>query len=131
MSPIICPIDPAAADAARLTDVTSPATIGRPGLSLILPAYNEAPAIRHSIRAAAAALAELGIPYEIIVVDDGSTDETVAVARLEAHGLPHVHVLSLPENVGYGGALRYGFREAKFDFLAFTDADGQFDLREL
>lgn len=112
-------------------DVASPASIGRPGLSLILPAYNEAPAIRHSIRAAAAALAELGIPYEIIVVDDGSTDETVAVALLEAHGLPHVRVLSLPENVGYGGALRFGFREAKFDFLAFTDADGQFDLREL
>ena len=131
MSPIICPMDPAAADSSRPAVPESPAALCRPGLSLILPAYNEAQAIRHSIRAAAAALGELGVPYEIIVVDDGSTDDTAAIARLEAHDLPQVRVLSTPQNVGYGGALRYGFREARFDFLAFTDADGQFDLREL
>ncbi len=131
MSPLICPMDAAAADSSRLADTESPAAACRPGLSLILPAYNEAQAIRHSIRAAAAALAELGVPYEIIVVDDGSTDDTAAIARLEAAELPQVRVLSTSQNVGYGGAIRYGFREARFDFLAFTDADGQFDLREL
>src|SRR5689334_15419296 len=120
MNPIICPFDPAAAEASRLAGAASPPVVSRPGLSLILPAYNESSAIRHSIRAAAAALAELGVPYEIIVVDDGSTDDTATVSRLEALDLPHVRVLSTPENVGYGGALRYGFREARFDFLAFT-----------
>ncbi|HEY2252357.1 MAG TPA: glycosyltransferase [Planctomycetaceae bacterium] len=131
MNPIICPFDPAAAEASQLVGAASLPAVSCPGLSLILPAYNESLAIRHSIRAAAAALAELGVPYEIIVVDDGSTDDTAAVSRREARELPHVRVLSTPENVGYGGALRYGFREARFDFLAFTDADGQFDLREL
>lgn len=106
-------------------------TVGRPGLSLVLPAYNEAQAIRHSIRSADAALEELGIPYEVIVVDDGSTDETASLARDEAQELPHVRVLSLPQNAGYGAALRHGFAAAQFDFLSFTDADGQFDLREL
>ena len=131
MSPIIRPLDSVSADSSRLAVSASAAAVCRPGLSLILPAYNEAAAIQHSIRAAASALAELGIPYEIIVVDDGSHDETAAIARLEAAGLPQVRVLSTPQNVGYGGALRYGFREAQYDFLAFTDADGQFDLREL
>lgn len=134
MNPTICPFE--AANLARPASVpfsseTGEREVSHPGLSLILPAYNEAQAIRHSIRAAAAALAELGIPYEIIVVDDGSTDDTAAIAQSEAQELPCVRVLSTPQNVGYGGALRYGFREARLDFLAFTDSDGQFDLREL
>lgn len=106
-------------------------TTTRPGLSLILPAYNEADAIRHSIRAAVAALDELQVPYEVIVVDDGSSDETAALAREEAAQSPQVRVLSLEKNAGYGGALRHGFAAAQYDFLSFTDADGQFDLREL
>ena len=131
MSPIICPMESAKADSSRVVDSDRATGQCRPGLSLILPAYNEAQAIRHSIRAAVAALSDLGVPYEIIVVDDGSTDDTAAIARAEAGDLPQVRILSTPQNVGYGGALRYGFREAQFDFLAFTDADGQFDLREL
>jgi len=141
MNPNLCPFDPAAAEDSHPASASSPGAtsqgadgspaVSRPGLSLIIPAYNESQAIRHSIRAAAAALAELGIPYELIVVNDGSNDDTAAIAGLEADELPCVRVLSTPENVGYGGALRYGFREARFDFLAFTDADGQFDLREL
>jgi dolichol-phosphate mannosyltransferase len=124
-------MDPTAADLSRLAVPHDSVTYCRPGLSLILPAYNEAPAIAHSMQAAASALAELGIPHEIIVVDDGSADDTAAIACREAHQLAHVRVLSTPRNVGYGGALRHGFREAQFDLLAFTDADGQFDLREL
>jgi len=101
------------------------------GLTLILPAYNESHAISHSIRAALVALDGLAVPYEIIVVDDGSTDDTLEIARHEARLSPKVRVLSTPQNVGYGGALRYGFREARFELMAFTDADGQFDLGEL
>src|SRR5579863_9402383 len=119
MNPNLCPFDPAAAEDSHPASASSPGAtsqgadgspaVSRPGLSLIIPAYNESQAIRHSIRAASAALAELGMPYEIIVVDDGSTDDTAAVAGIEADELPCVRVLSMPENVGYGGALRYGF----------------------
>jgi dolichol-phosphate mannosyltransferase len=102
-----------------------------PGLTLVLPAYNEARAIAHSVRDAAAALGGLGIPYEVLVVDDGSTDETAAIAGAVAREVPHIRVVSLEKNAGYGAALRHGFQAARFDLLAFTDADGQFDLREL
>jgi dolichol-phosphate mannosyltransferase len=108
-----------------------PAIVYTSGLSLVLPAYNESDAIAHSVRDAAAALDQIGIPYEVIVVDDGSRDDTAAVARNAAVDLPHVRVISLGKNVGYGGALRAGFEAARHGFLAFTDADGQFDLSEL
>lgn len=115
----------------RIPSPDNPEIGVRYGLTLILPAYNEAHAIGHSVKDAAKALDELGVPYEILVVDDGSTDDTAAIARVEASHLPQVRVLSLAKNVGYGGALRHGFREARFELLAFTDADGQFDLGEL
>src|SRR5689334_6111891 len=70
-------------------------------------------------------------PGFTLVLDDGSTDETAAIALDEPRNLPQVRVVSLGGNMGYGAALRHGFREARFELLAFSDADGQFDLREL
>ncbi|MBI3864440.1 MAG: glycosyltransferase [Planctomycetia bacterium] len=109
----------------------APDLTGGPGLSLILPAYNESAVIAHSIRDAVLALDRIGLAYEVIVVDDGSGDDTAAVARAAAREFPQVRVLSLPHNAGYGAALREGFRQARFDLLSFTDADGQFDLNEI
>jgi dolichol-phosphate mannosyltransferase len=101
------------------------------GLTLILPAYNEAPAIAQSLADAVAALSEMAIPFEVLVVDDGSSDGTADVARASGHDPNRVRVVSLVRNTGYGAALRHGFREARYSLVAFTDADGQFDLREL
>ncbi len=122
---------------AELTSSTPGAILERPptgtpeGLTLVLPAYNEAQSIAHSLRDAVAALSELAIPFEVLVVDDGSTDNTAAIVRAAALDPALVRVVSLPRNMGYGAALRHGFREARYPLLAFTDADGQFDLREL
>src|SRR5207245_5201796 len=77
------------------------------------------------------ALAVLGCPYEILIVDDGSRDGTAAVARAAGQGRPHVRVLCHAANRGYGAALRTGFEAARFDRVSFTDADCQFDLFEL
>jgi len=115
----------------RPAETGTTAKTARLGLTLILPAYNEADAIAHTVRAAVAALDELAIDCEVVVVDDGSTDETAAIAAAEARDEPRVRVVSLGRNAGYGAALRRGFEEARFDRVAFTDADGQFDLREL
>jgi 4-amino-4-deoxy-L-arabinose transferase-like glycosyltransferase len=106
-------------------------SIGRQNLSLVIPAHNEEPIIRQAIVEAVAALSSLEVDYEIIVVDDGSTDGTRDAALDAARQTPQVRIVTLPSNVGYAAALRRGFREARYELVAFTDADCQFDLREL
>src|SRR5438105_3990071 len=95
-------------------------------LSLILPAYNEAAGIAE----ADAALARFAGDYEILVVDDGSRDDTAAVVGALARDRPRVRLLRHEANRGYGAALRSGFEAARGDLVAFTDADGQFDLAD-
>jgi 4-amino-4-deoxy-L-arabinose transferase-like glycosyltransferase len=108
-----------------------PGEAGNYRLSLILPAWNESETIRHAIREARDALAVTVAEYEIIVVDDGSTDDTADLVRAEAAADPHVRLVQHPSNLGYGAALRTGFQAARLDLVGFTDADCQFDLREL
>jgi dolichol-phosphate mannosyltransferase len=69
--------------------------------------------------------------YEIVVVDDGSRDGTGDLAEAEARRNPRVRVLRHEQTRGYGAALRSGFEAARYDLVTFTDADCQFDLREL
>ena len=95
-------------------------------LSVVLPALNEADNITASVQRVALILDDLGISGEIIVVDDGSTDGTAAIAS----ALP-VRLLRHPVNRGYGAALRTGFVAAGGERVFFTDADQQFDLSEL
>src|SRR5579859_7379113 len=108
-----------------------PATPAPAGLSLVIPAYNEAAGIRQAIEEADCALAELVSDYEILVVDDGSRDETARQVEAAAQMRPRVRLLRHSANRGYGAALRTGFEAARFDRIAFTDADAQFDLSDL
>jgi dolichol-phosphate mannosyltransferase len=100
-------------------------------LSLVIPAYNEAAGIRQAVAEAEAALADITDDYEILVVDDGSADDTAAQVLEAAGGNPRVRLLRHAENRGYGAALRTGFAAASFDRVAFTDADCQFHLADL
>lgn len=100
-------------------------------LSLVIPAFNEGAGIRQAIVEADEALARLTRDYEILVVDDGSHDATAALVADEAEHRPHVRLLRHETNRGYGAALRTGFEAARFDHVAFTDADCQFDLTDL
>jgi dolichol-phosphate mannosyltransferase len=100
-------------------------------LSLILPAYNESEGIAQAIAEADEALARLGYDYEIVVVDDGSRDDTAAVAQRAVAHRPRVRLVNHRENRGYGAALRTGFLAARGRLVAFTDADCQFDLADL
>jgi glycosyltransferase involved in cell wall biosynthesis len=98
-------------------------------LSLVIPAFNEAEVIAQAIREAESALAAHFDAFEILVVDDGSSDGTaLQVERLKGR---HTRLLSHRANRGYGAALRTGFESARFDLIAFTDADCQFDLTNL
>lgn len=100
-----------------------------PRLSLVIPAFNEAAVIGRAVREAEAALAGPFPAYEILVVDDGSGDDTAAEAARAAG--PHTRVLGHGANRGYGAALRTGFEAARAPLVAFTDADCQFELSEL
>jgi dolichol-phosphate mannosyltransferase len=100
-------------------------------LSLVLPAFNEEAGIRQAIAEADEALATLTAHYEILVVDDGSSDATASVVAEEAARRPHVRLLRHERNRGYGAALRTGFEAARFDLVAFSDADCQFHLEDL
>lgn len=101
-------------------------------LSVFFPAYNEEKNITSTILNASEVLKTLNLKnYEIIVVDDGSKDETrQVVLKLIQHD-SHLHLISHPQNRGYGGALKTGFLEAKYDWVAFADADGQFNFADI
>ncbi len=94
-------------------------------LSVIVPVYNEAKTIREILQRVAAT----GLPHEIIVVDDGSTDGTREILReLEASGeIPNLKVIYHERNQGKGAAVRTGFRHATGDVLLIQDADLEYD----
>jgi 4-amino-4-deoxy-L-arabinose transferase-like glycosyltransferase len=100
-------------------------------LSLVIPAYNEAAGIRQAIAEAAEALARFTSDFEILVVDDASRDDTAALVAEAAQSTDRVRLLRHDVNRGYGAALRTGFDAARFDLVAFTDADCQFHLDDL
>jgi glycosyltransferase involved in cell wall biosynthesis len=95
------------------------------GLSIIVPAYNEAESIVEVIDRVKKAWCDCGLPYEIIVVDDGSTDKTFELAVSQ-----DVRVLQHTSNRGYGAALKTGINESKYDWILITDADGTYPLEQ-
>ena len=95
----------------------------KPGVSVIVPAYNEESGIGSVIAELDRALDGVGCPHEITVVDDGSTDSTAA--RAEAAG---VRVVRHPTNQGYGAALKTGIRQSSYDLICITDADGTYPI---
>src|SRR5437762_2486777 len=100
-------------------------------LSIILPAFNEAANIRHVIEEAYQTIPTLTPIFEIIVVNDGSKDGTGEICDELAEELPNLRVVHHPQNRGYGAALKSGIERARYDLIFFTDADGQFDLKEV
>ena len=100
-------------------------------LSLVIPAFNEGPGIGRAVAEALAALARFTHSYEVLVVDDGSTDDTAEIVAELARENGRIRLLKHEKNQGYGAALRTGFEAARYDYVAFTDADCQFDLADL
>ncbi len=100
--------------------------LAEPAVTIVIPAYNEEHAIVATIVAVEQALNSSEWNYEIIIVDDGSTDATAKLASV--HG---VEVVSLGANHGYGAALKAGIARAKFDWLSIIDADGTYPAAAL
>lgn len=103
----------------------------KPSISLVLPAYNEADNIEPMVAEATPALEAVADEYEIIVVNDGSADDTSAVTRRVMETHPHVRLVEHPVNQGFGAAVFSGFTSAEKEWIFYTDADRQFVLGEL
>ena len=100
-------------------------------LSVFFPAYNEEENIQQTVLKAIEVLEEDFKDWEIIVVNDGSKDRTGEIVRKMALNQPRLKLIEHYPNRGYGVALRSGLYNARFDWIAFTDADGQFDFSEI
>src|SRR5690349_6415087 len=103
----------------------------RPGLSVVLPAFNEEANVAAAIEAAKAAAEPLVHDVEVIVVDDGSRDATAARVREASASDARVRLLQHPHNRGYGAAVTTGLRAAQHPLVFYTDSDLQFDLRQI
>jgi len=101
------------------------------GLSIVLPCFNEEANVFQAVCEALVAAQRVTNRYEVIVVDDGSSDETARVASLLAMGDQRVRLVAHSENQGYGTALRSGISAATMPWVLLTDADLQFDLTQL
>lgn len=101
-------------------------------ISVFFPAFNDAPSLPALVDKTFAVLAAHAPDYEVIVVNDGSRDNTgeVLAALAEKYG-PRMRVITHPQNMGYGMALRSGFAAATKDLVFYTDGDGQYDVGEL
>jgi glycosyltransferase involved in cell wall biosynthesis len=102
-----------------------------PTISLVLPAYNEAENIEPVIAEAIPALEACTDDFEIIVVDDGSGDDTAGVTKRLMDGTARLRLEQHRVNQGFGAAVFTGFTTAVKDWIFYTDADRQFVLREL
>jgi len=99
-------------------------------LSVVIPAYRESARIRSSVREVLAYFDSLSIPCEVIVVDDGSDDDTPSIVSALASADPRVKSLRLPSHSGKGAAVRAGILSSRGDFLLLVDADLSIPLQE-
>jgi len=100
-------------------------------ISAFFPAYNEEKNIENTILRANKILEKMADKYEIIIVDDGSKDKTGEVVKSLASKNKRIKLVTHKKNIGYGGAVRSGFKNCKYEWMVFTDSDGQFDFSEL
>jgi glycosyltransferase involved in cell wall biosynthesis len=103
----------------------------RNSITAFFPAYNDEHTIEGIIRTAAAEMSKVTDDFEVVVVDDGSKDQTSPLLDRLAAELPYLRVIHHKKNLGYGAALITGFNNARKDLIFYTDGDGQYDVREI
>jgi glycosyltransferase involved in cell wall biosynthesis len=105
--------------------------VSDPALSLVLPCYNEEANLRPTLDKCARALEALGRPYEIVLVDDASTDGTAAMAAQVAAEIPALRVVRNPVNLGAGTSLLVGMAASRGAVVVHDSMDYPFDLADL
>jgi len=100
-------------------------------ISLFFPAYNEEANLASTVEKAIPVLKKVAEKYELLIVNDGSKDRTGEIAAKLAEKYSFVKVVTHHPNRGYGEALKSGLYHAKYQWIVFTDSDGQFDFSEV
>jgi glycosyltransferase involved in cell wall biosynthesis len=100
-------------------------------LSIFFPFWNEERNIESVVTKAIPVANRIAKKWEILMIDDGSSDKTLEIAKKLEEKNAHLHTISLHPNRGYGAALRTGFESAKYKYVVFTDGDLQFDFAEV
>jgi glycosyltransferase involved in cell wall biosynthesis len=100
-------------------------------LSVVLPAYNEEQIIARTVSTVLGVLNARGMDFEILVVNDGSTDRTGEIVAAFVDAYTRVRLVTHATNQGYGASLVSGFAAAAKELVFFMDSDGQFDIRDL
>jgi len=98
-------------------------------ISVVVPVYNEGEAVKEVINELQKQIKRVDIEYEIIVVDDGSNDNTKEV--LKSLNKENIRIITHPENMGYGEAILTGIKNAKYEYVATIDADGSYLAEDL
>ncbi len=102
-----------------------------PELSIFFPFWNEEKNVKHVVENAIPIAKEIATNWEILVIDDGSSDKTFQIGTELSKKHKNVRVISHNPNRGYGAALKEGFENSKYKYVVFTDGDRQFDFAEV
>ncbi len=102
---------------------------GEPGVSIVIPAWNEEDRLARTLERYLPALESRGDPFEVIVVVDGVKDRTAEVAA--EYAARHVRVLRFPNKLGKGGAVLAGIKESRYEYVGYLDADGPISPQEM
>lgn len=100
-------------------------------LSIFFPVFNEEANLEVLLNQALRIIPELAKQYELLIINDGSTDDSLKIAQKMAKKHPEVRVISHPNNLGYGEVLKTGIKQSQCEWIFWTDSDLQFDLAEL
>ena len=100
-------------------------------LSVFLPAYNEEKDLKNTAENVVGAASKIADKWELIIVNDGSKDNTRKIAEMLSGKDKRIRVISHETNRGYGASLQTGFYNSKYPWISFIDSDGQFDFGEI
>ena len=103
----------------------------KPEITIFFPVYNDENTIANMTEKCINVLKDVASNYEVIIINDGSPDNSGAVADEMAKQFEHVRVIHHPHNKGYGAAIKSGLENAQYEWVCFTDGDDEYDIEDL